>query len=154
MWTHQDLEAKFDILQKRTDVKSRLGDYLYEPVIFMGARNYGDEVELQLSFLAHILKQIQGVAPVSATIVAPDGYEHKTRLAGPNQKLRPALRELRYFSSLTGTVPPLSLVGLHSHGCKFNLCVDQAKESDSLSLLGRMTRRIAGQYAKKRHIHG
>ena len=75
----EGLEATYGILTKVSG-RSSLGNYHYEPTIFVGTHKISAEQKLELFLVGHILDLLQNKPPMNGRIVGGDGKSHRVKL--------------------------------------------------------------------------
>ena len=71
----RNLEVQRVHLQKR-DVKSKLGNYHYEPLIFSSSDVIIPQDRIKASYIGTILSEIQGLSPQKANIILINGKKN------------------------------------------------------------------------------
>ena len=133
-------------LQKR-DVKSRLGNYHYEPLIF----SYSDTIKPQdriiASYIGMFLSELQGHNPLNAAIVLINGIIKSIKLG--NETHISILNELQKWVRLKPEIPPVTF-NKHCPICQFEKsCVSVAGREDNIILLGNMTPKVQKKFNSK-----
>ncbi len=119
----------------RVEKSSALGDFSYEPTIFVGAHLITKEHKLELSFVGYVLNMLQGVYPLIGRIIGLDGASHKVVLENLAAPLYQSAQVLKQWISLTPSEPDVILIK-HCSYCEFKeACYQQAQRLDHLSLL-------------------
>ncbi len=129
---------------------SLLGEYSYEPTIFIGTHHISNEQKLELIFIGYILGEIQGQLPARGWIIDGGLKSHQVRLENGYKILNPILEDLQKLTQSTPPkIPPL-ILNKHCTYCEFqNLCQVQAEQDDNLSLLDHATSKVIRHYEKK-----
>jgi len=122
-----------DLLERRKG-KSRLGGHFYVPVDIKSSHSIHKEQQLQLTFYALILEQIQGVRPKEAAIINVDHERIPFRPAAAHvTKTRAKVGEI--VAVMGGAKPPLRLASKCKRSPWFKECVRDAKESNDIALI-------------------
>ena len=145
----EGLKATCGILTKVSG-RSSLGNYHYEPTIFVGTHKISAEQKLELFFVGHILGLIQNKPPMKGEIIGADGKSHRVKLQNSDKTLVLLLEELQEWAASPSVESPTIILNKHCPTCQFrNICRDQAEKEDNLSLLDRVTPKIIRKYEKK-----
>ncbi len=143
------LEANCDLLTK-IHGQSALGDFSYEPTIFVGTHSIGKSQKLRLNFIAYILGQLQNLLPTKGIIIGANGKSHKIRLNKCERIVIPILEDLRQWKVSPPTEEPPIILNQHCLYCQFqNLCKAVAQREDNLSLLDRITPKEKRKYERR-----
>jgi predicted RecB family nuclease len=141
-----NLEVQQVHLQKR-NIKSRLGNYHYEPIIFSSSDTIKPQDRIKASYAGSVLSEIQSYNPHKATVVLIDGKIKSIRL-GKETHIS-ILNELQEWLSLRPEVPPVAL-NKHCPLCHFEeSCISAAEKDDSIILLGNMTPKVQKKFNSK-----
>jgi len=142
-------EAACGILTK-VESPSSLGEYSYEPTIFVGTHRVNKDQKLALFFVSHVLGQIQSTPPVVGRIVVMGPKSRKVKLENSGKTLIPLLEDLQEWTQAASPEPPPLILNKHCPYCQFQrLCQAQAEQEDNLSLLDRVTLKVIRRYEKK-----
>jgi len=142
-------EAACGILTK-VEMPSSLGEYSYEPSIFVGTHRVNKNQKLALFFVSHVLEQIQSTPPVVGRIVVMGSKPRKVKLENSGKTLIPLFEDLQEWTQAALPEPPLLTLNKHCPLCQFQrLCQAQAEREDNLSLLDRVTPKVIRRYEKK-----
>lgn len=134
----------------RVESKSALGEYSYEPTIFVGTESITREHKLELEFVAYVLSIFQSKFPKYGCIISAIGTVHKVELGSQQKLLRSIMTTLREWSTCASLQPPSIILNKHCTCCPFQRsCKEQAESEDNLSLLSGITRKSIQQYEKK-----
>lgn len=145
----EGLEASCGLLTKVTG-RSSLGNYHYEPTIFVGTHKISAEQKLALFFVGHVLGLIQNKSPVKGKIVGADGKSHRVKLENSQKVLFPLLEQLQEWADIPSVESPPIILNNHCAICQFkDMCRKQAEQEDNLSLLDRVTPKVIRKYEKK-----
>ena len=126
---------------------SLLGEYSYEPTLFVGTHQIDGDQKLELSFVGYILNQIQGKQPVIGTIIDAGLKSHKISLGSGLKILTSTIQSLQ---ELVKYESPSLVLNKHCAHCQFqDLCQTQAEKEDNLSLLNHATAKVLKHYEKK-----
>jgi predicted RecB family nuclease len=143
------VQACCDLLTK-VSTYSLLGDYSYEPTIFIGTHKVTKEHRFELYFIAHVLEQVQGKAPTMGFIVDVAGKPHKVKLSESPQVLLTILKPLREWLAKELLEEPPIMLNKHCALCQFrDPCRTKAEQEDNLSLLSGATSKTIRKYEKK-----
>lgn len=122
-----------DLLEKRKG-KSRLGNYFYAPVDIKSSHSIHKEQELQLTFYALILDQLQGVRPKDAAIINVDHERIPFQPTAVHAaKTRAKVSEI--VKIMGGTKPPLRLASKCKQSPWFKECVRSAEAENDIALI-------------------
>ena len=142
-------EAACDILTK-VELPSSLGEYSYEPTIFVGTHLISKDQKLALFFVGYVLELIQGTLPVTGRIVGMGPKSHEVKLENSGKMLMPSIEDLQEWTQAAPPEPPPLILNKHCPYCQFQcLCQAQAEQEDNLSLLDRVTPKVIQRYEKK-----
>lgn len=140
---------EFDFYSKiitKSDGKSSLGNFFYEPVIFLGTNQIAKENRLELAFLAFLLEKIQNKFPEKGLIIGKNGNKHRVELTKLKKTLKTIISGIQDFEQ----TPPKLILNKHCQECPFeNHCKTQALKEDNLSLLSRITPKQINHLEKK-----
>jgi predicted RecB family nuclease len=142
-------EAICGILTKVASPSS-LGEYSYEPTVFIGTYRISRDQKLELFFVGKVLEQIQGTPPAVGRIVGMGPKLHKVKLEKSGKTLAPLLEDLQEWTQAAspGLLP--LILNKHCPYCQFRfVCRAQAEREDNLSLLDRVTTKAVRRYEKK-----
>jgi len=142
------LSLKIDGLKKLAG-PSKLGNFHYVPMLFHEGRKVGKEQRVLLEVFGLLLSKIQGVLPAYGIVWHGKACTLKRiRFGAGLRKGEQMLRELREMSESAS--PPRLALNDHCRICEFRKgCLAKAQESDSLTLLDRMTPKLTRRYEKK-----
>jgi hypothetical protein len=87
-------EAACGILTKVSSPSS-LGEYSYEPTIFVGTQQINGDQKLELIFIGHVLGQVQGKPPVRGRIIDAELKSHGISLESSYKILTSTLQDLQ-----------------------------------------------------------
>ena len=134
----------------RVEGTSTLGEYRYEPSIFVGTYSISNEQKLALSFVAYVLEHLQSTSPAAGRIIGMDGKSHTVKLGENAKALRPLLEPLHEWMTAASPKPPPLVLNKHCPLCPFQrICQSQAEQEDNLSVLHGVTARVMRQYERK-----
>jgi len=132
-------EANCDILA-RVDKVSPSKKVGYEPTIFIGTHNVGQEHKLELAFVGHVLGKIEGQIPEKGTIVSTDGKSHGLKIKPLLKSLQKIVSPLQDWLSFPTSQPPPIILNKHCSVCEYQMqCRQIATEKDELTLLSGLT---------------
>lgn len=144
-----DLEASCDLLTRLSDtLHTHLS--IYEPTVVSGTYQITSDQKLELAFVGLVLGQIQHQRPATGTIVNASGQAHRIKLDKHYPEVEEIIKSLRGNALRPSTpLPPVFLID-HCDCCIFHTdCLETAEKEDHLSLLARMTPKVARAYQKK-----
>jgi predicted RecB family nuclease len=142
-------EAACGILT-RVEIPSSLGEYSYEPTVFVGTHRINKDQKLALLFAGYVLEQIQGTPPVAGRIIGMGPKSHEVKLENGDKTLTFLLDDLQKWIQTTSLESPSLILNKHCLGCQFeHLCRVKAEQEDNLSLLDRVTPKVIRRYEKK-----
>jgi predicted RecB family nuclease len=145
----EGLEAACGVLTK-VGQPSSLGEYSYEPTIFVGTHSITKEHKLELLFASYVLGVIQGKVPERGKIIGVDNIAHQVKIGQSIDILLPLLRPLQAWATASSPQPPPLTLNKHCHSCQFQtLCRAKAEKEDNLSLLASITSKDVHYYGKK-----
>lgn len=145
----EGLEATCGLLTKVSG-RSSIGNYHYEPTIFVGTHKVSKEQKLALFFAGHVLGLVQNKSPLKGKIVGADGKSHLVKLENRDKVLLLLLEPLQEWADMPLVEPAPIILNKHCSTCQFrNMCRKQAEQEDNLSLLDRVTPKVIRKYEKK-----
>lgn len=122
----------------------------YEPGIIVGTQQVTGEQKMELAFVGYVLGLLQNDVPDYGTVVTASGKAHRVRLGGHYSQVKELLAALRASMETSRTAEPAVFLIEHCECCQFrSACLEVARQEDSLSLLDRMTPKVANAYNKK-----
>ncbi len=125
--------GKPDLLEKRKG-SSNFGGHFYVPVDIKSSHSIHKEHQLQLTFYAAILAELQGVRPREAYIV---NIDHERILFRPGtahmQKTKAKVAEI--VEVMGGKKPPPRLASKCKHSPWFQECIRAAEEANDIALI-------------------
>lgn len=125
--------GKPDLLEKRTGA-SNFGNHFYVPVDIKSSHSIHKEHQLQLTFYAAILAELQGVRPRETAIVNIDHVRLPFRPSSAHmQKTKAKVAEI--VEIMGGKKPPLRLASKCKHSPWFQECIRAAKEANDIALI-------------------
>ena len=134
------------ILFQQGDPRSRH----YELELVVGTCTRASEDKTRLAFAGFLLGPAQGSRPDTGTLITPSGERWKVPLIPLYRSVAETVEDLRSWLDSPPNEPPPVILNEHCPTCPFRLeCTKKAEESDDLSLLDRMTPRLAERYHKK-----
>jgi predicted RecB family nuclease len=145
----ENLVAACDALVKRTP-ECGTGHARHEPHLVVGTHIVSKEDRLALAYAGYVVGQAKRYLPTAGFIVPPDGRPRLVRLPPLYPAIRSIVDSLRQFVNEPAMdAPPLNLA--HKCGtCPFHdHCLLEAEQTDSLTLLERMSPKLVRRYAKK-----
>jgi predicted RecB family nuclease len=138
-----DFDSKLII---KNEGKSSLGNFLYEPVIFLGTNQILIENRLELAYLGFLLEKIQNTFPDKGLIIDKNGNKHRVELTKLKKSLKTVITKIQDFEH----TPPKLVLNRHCQQCSFEKhCKAQAQKDDNLSLLARITPKQINKLEKK-----
>lgn len=130
----------------KNEGKSSLGEFFYQPVIFVGSKQIAQENRLELAYLGFLLQKLQKKFPEKGLIIDKEGGKHHVELAKLSKPLKLIISEIQNFEQS----PPKLILNKHCHQCPFeNDCKTKAQKEDNLSLLNRITLKQISNLEKK-----
>jgi len=132
-----DSASHLDVLM-RVPGESLLGDFCYEPILFLPKYRLLKSDNLVLTFDSLLLAALQGRQPEHGRIVfGPQNRTRTIRTIDYIPETQKQLRALRAF--LSRDVPPELILNSHCNICAYSaICYGKAKEADHLSLMSGM----------------
>lgn len=131
-------------------VKASSHPSFYEPTIFIGIHKINEGDKLHLSYVGHVLGQLQGKSPSTGYIIDVGGKLHAIKLHSGEQILKRVLESLSQWLVNEAPKEPSVILNKHCPLCQFrDACHVKAEHEDSLSLLDKATSKIILQYEKK-----
>jgi predicted RecB family nuclease len=142
------ISLSFDGL-KRVPGVSKLGQFLYIPMLFYEGSHIRKEQRLLLDLHALFLQQYQGLAPSRGIIWHGRACQATTVRLNPDpRKAKQILIDLKKMC--TAESPPKLILNDHCQICEFReRCHDQAIQEDNLSLLRGMSEKEIKGYNRK-----
>jgi predicted RecB family nuclease len=142
------ISLSFDGL-KKVPGASKLGQFLYVPLLFHEEAKIRREQRLLLELHALFLSQYQAIAPSRGIIW--HGRECKATTVHLNPDLRKAKQIILDLKKIcSAESPPKLILNDHCQICEFRQrCHDQAVQEDNLSLLRRMSQKEIKGYSRK-----
>jgi predicted RecB family nuclease len=141
--------AEFDFHSKlifKSEGKSSLGKFFYEPVVFLGSNQISKENRLELAYLGFLLEKIQNKFSDKGIIIDKEGGKHRVELTKLKKPLKLIISEIQSFDQTS----PKLILNRHCCQCSFeNICKRQAQKEDNLSLLDRITPKQINKLEKK-----
>ena len=122
-----------DLLEKRKG-KSKLGPHFYVPVDIKSSHSIHKEQQLQLTFYAKILEEIQGVRPKETAIINVD-HERIAFAPGSEHLVKAKKITREIVEILNGKKPPLRLASKCKHSPWFKECIRSAEEASDIALI-------------------
>ena len=108
----------------RIPTASVLGEYSYEPMIFVGTYCISQEQKLELFFVGYVLKQLQGKLPLAGQIIDMGSKSHRVKLENSCETPSPIIRGLQNWIEAPPIEVPVSL-NKHCPYCQFKgLCYE------------------------------
>lgn len=122
-----------DLLEKRKG-RSKLGAFFYAPVDIKSSHSIHKEQQLQLTFYAKILEELQGVCPKETAIINVD-HERIPFSPGPEHLVKAKKITREIVDILGGKKPPLRLASKCKRSPWFEECVRSAEEASDIALI-------------------
>jgi len=134
---------------KRVPGASKLGQFLYVPMLFHEGTHVRKEQRLLLELQALILSRYQGIVPGTGIIWHGKDCKSTTVRLSPDPRI--AKRLLGDVKKMCAAeAPPKLILNDHCQVCEFRQrCHDQAVEEDNLSLLRGMSQKEIWSYSRK-----
>lgn len=122
----------------------------HEPHLVVGTTAVTAGQKLQLAFVGYVIGELNGARPKHGIIVKFDGQPKRVSLHSQYQNVGSIVEVLReWIKQLPIDTPPLML-NHHCPTCPFRqACLKEAKQTDNLSLLDRMTPKTMQQYQRR-----
>lgn len=134
------LSGEPDLLEKRTDRRSDLGEYHYVAIDIKSAERLTDAHRYQLTCYADLLQRLQGIRPMEGYILNGSGVTLSFAVDEFWPQYETALDDMRLI--LAGHQPSPHL----SAGCKqspwFDQCISLAEGSGDIALLYNVRRKV------------
>lgn len=142
------ISLSFDGL-KRVPGPSKLGDFLYLPILFHEGQQVRKEQRLLLELHGRLLSRYQGMAPGWGTIWHGRNCKATRIKLNPDpRKAEQILLDLKKMCS--AEAPPKLILNDHCQVCEFRQrCHDQAVQEDNLSLLRGISVKEIKNYSRK-----
>ncbi len=122
-----------DLLEKRKG-RSKLGAYFYAPVDIKSSHSIHKEQQLQLTFYAKILEEMQGTRPKETAIINVD-HERILFSPGPEHLVKAKKITREIVEILNGKNPPLRLASKCKRSPWFQECIRSAEEANDIALI-------------------
>jgi len=122
-----------DLLERRTG-RSNLGAFFYVPVDIKSSHSIHKEQQLQLTFYAKILEELQGVRPKETAIINVD-HERIAFAPGSEHLVKAKKITREIVEILNGKKPPLRLASKCKRSPWFEECVRSAKDANDIALI-------------------
>lgn len=144
-----DLVARCDALLK-PDRESSGTHTRLEPHVVIGTRSIGDDHKLRLAFAGYVIGKATRYRPSLGLMIPLTGSPKRIRLEPWYSKIRAIVNGLRGLTATPASDPPTLCLNKHCKLCQFrDICREEAEQTDSLSLLERMTPKLIQKYQKK-----
>ncbi|MEM9483846.1 MAG: TM0106 family RecB-like putative nuclease, partial [Cyanobacteria bacterium P01_F01_bin.116] len=142
-------ETNCDLLTKLYE-PSDLGNFSYEPTIFVGKHSIDKYQKIHLGFIGYILGKLQKALPNKGKIITANGKSHKIKLKKYSQTVIPILDNLKQWKALPPKEALPIILNKHCPYCQFqNFCQEIAQREDNLSLLDRITPKEKHKYERR-----
>ena len=143
-----DLKADCDAITQ-INPRNRWSHVPYEPHLVVGTHSVTNEQRLRLAFAGLVIGEMRRYRPKQGFIVPVSDMPQRIRLESLYPVVRTALADLRKVMNAPSDPPPL-ILNKHCSTCAFRQhCLREAEETDTLSLLERMTPKMIRKYQKK-----
>ena len=145
----EDLVAACDAVVRKT-LEAGKAHARYEPHLVVGTHTVSKEQKLALAYAGYVVGQTKRYLPAAGFVVPAEGKPRLVRLAPLYSSIRSIVTCLRQFANQSATDPlPLNL-SKNCATCPFHdHCLHEAEETDSLTLLERMSPKLLRRYGKK-----
>jgi predicted RecB family nuclease len=144
-----DLKAPCDALIKERKSKSQ-GIVNYEPVVVSGGYLARPDDVTRLALSGYILAQLQETLPRYGVPVTEGATVRRVGLKKIYEPIRKSVEVLRERIKSPHSEAPRVILNQHCKICQFrHQCMEVATKQDDLSLLDRVTPKIAKKYARK-----
>src|SRR3989442_10607664 len=142
------ISLSFDGL-KRVPGPSKLGEFLYIPMLFHEGHQVRKEQRLLLELHGRLLSQYQGMTPGSGIIWhGRDCKATRIKLNPDPRQAEQILLDMKKMCS--AEAPPKLILNDHCQVCEFRQrCHDQAVQEDNLSLLRGISAKEIKSYSRK-----
>ena len=145
----EDLVAACDALVRKTP-EARKAHARYEPHLVVGTHTVSKEQKLALAYAGYVVGQTKRYLPAAGFVVPVEGRPRLVRLPPLYSSIRSIVTSLRQFANQSATDPPPLNLTKNCATCPFHdHCLHEAEETDSLTLLERMSPKLLRRYAKK-----
>ncbi|MCK4708735.1 MAG: hypothetical protein KAU21_08965, partial [Gammaproteobacteria bacterium] len=132
---------------KKSETKSSLGNYSYEPLIFSSSSNVTIEDRVRVSYIGFVLGKYQGKNPKKATIVLLNREVKSIRI--DSEKHLPIFNKVKNWLNTKPEIPSISFIK-NCSTCAFEKqCLKSAEDEDSISLLSNMPVKVQRKYKAK-----
>jgi predicted RecB family nuclease len=112
----------------------------YIPSLVVGTNRISKEQKLQLGFSGYVLSKLQSETATSGTIIGVENNTHRIQLLPLYNGVESIINELRKWTDSQFPERPPIILNRHCILCPFReSCEAKAKESDSLSLLNKIS---------------
>ncbi|MBC8872402.1 MAG: IS66 family transposase [Planctomycetes bacterium] len=145
----EDLRADCDAISQgnRRNQKSHVP---YEPHLVVGTHSVTKEHRLRLAFAGVVIGGVRRYRPKTGFIISVSDKPQRVRLDSLYPTIRSTIADLRQLVNAVPSDPPPLILTKHCSTCPFRQhCLREAEETDSLSLLERMTPKMIRKYQKK-----
>ena len=122
----------------------------HEPHLVVGTTAVTAGQKLQLAFAGYVIGELNGERPKHGIIVKFDRQPKRVSLHSQYQYIGSIVEVLREWIKRLPTDPPPLMLNHHCPTCPFRqACLKEAEQTDSLSLLDRMTPKVMQQYQRR-----
>lgn len=143
-----DLRADCDALLPSSKKDNLRGSY--EPHLVLGTASIGREDRIRLAFAGYVVADWSRICPNHGVIVPFNAAPQRIRLLPLYPTIESITTVMREWAGHLPADPPSLVLNRHCQTCPFHqLCVKEAKQNDSLSLLERMTPKLMQKYGKR-----
>jgi predicted RecB family nuclease len=135
-----------DMGLRKINGKSNLGNFYYEPIIFVGEKKVSYESLFKLAYLGFIIKSIQQRFPTNGIIINRDGHKKNVNIGKFQVELEAGMDEIRNLSAKE----PKIFINRKCEFCCFEPdCRERAIKVGNISLLDRVTEKLIDNYEEK-----
>ncbi len=146
--TSDDLSADCDVVvtkQRPSNAHAHL-----EPYLVVGTHSITSEQKLRLAFAGHVLGNANRYRPKFGFVVPMNNHPRRIQLERIYPQIYRIVNGLRRFRELPSDETPPLFLNEHCSTCPFRShCLQEAEQHDNLTLLDRVTPKVAQKYRKK-----
>ncbi|MCH7752314.1 MAG: TM0106 family RecB-like putative nuclease, partial [Planctomycetes bacterium] len=146
--TSDDLSADCDVVvtkQRPSNAHAHL-----EPYLVVGTHSITSEQKLRLAFAGHVLGNANRYRPKFGFVVPLNNHPRRIQLERIYPQIYRIVNGLRRFRELPSDETPPLFLNEHCSTCPFRShCLQEAEQHDNLTLLDRVTPKVAQKYRKK-----
>lgn len=136
--------------QAHCPILIRTDNQIYEPTIFIGTYKIYNIDKLKLTFISHVLAEIQDKSSRTGCIINVKGESRRLKLESSYKILTPLLSSLQEWLNRSSIEEVPVILNKNCPICQFRKnCREIAIQEDNLSLLNKVTPKVLRQYEKK-----